>query len=46
VRQANGRFVKLSVGDWLDGGFVAAITEKELRYQKSGQMVALAMLKG
>ncbi|MEZ7813701.1 MAG: hypothetical protein ACI9O0_000853 [Paracoccaceae bacterium] len=46
VRQPNGRFVKVSVGDQLDGGRVAAITGKELRYQKSGQMVALSMPKG
>ena len=46
VRQANGRFVKVSVGDRLDGGSVAAITENELRYQKGGQIVALKMPKG
>ncbi len=46
VRQANGRFVKVSVGDSLDGGSVAAITENELRYQKGGQIVALKMPKG
>ena len=43
VRQTNGLFVKVSIGDRLDGGSVAAITENELRYQKGGQIVALTM---
>jgi hypothetical protein len=43
VRQANGRYKKVQVGDSIDGGRVAAITNSELRYQKSGRMVSLKM---
>lgn len=46
VRQSNGRFKKVYVGDRFDGGLVAAITENELRYSKSGRMLALQMPKG
>jgi expansin (peptidoglycan-binding protein) len=46
IRQSNGRFKKVYVGDRFDGGLVAAITENELRYSKGGQMVALQMPKG
>lgn len=46
VRQANGRYVKVSVGDRIDGGRVAAITDSELRYQKGGRMVVLEMPQG
>ncbi|MDO9639772.1 MAG: hypothetical protein Q7J44_14630 [Pseudotabrizicola sp.] len=46
VRQANGRYRKVSVGDNLDGGRVQAITASEVRYQKGGRMLALAMPKG
>jgi hypothetical protein len=46
VRQANGRYVKVSIGDRIDGGRVAAITESELRYQKGGRMVVLEMPQG
>ena len=46
VRQSNGRFKKLYVGDRFDGGLVAAITENEMRYSKSGKMIALKMPKG
>ena len=46
VRQANGRIIKVSVGDRLDGGRVAAITDTEVRYEKRGQLVALAMPRG
>lgn len=46
VRQSNGRFKKLYVGDRFDGGLVAAITESEMRYSKGGEMVALKMPKG
>jgi hypothetical protein len=43
VRNPNGRYVKVSVGDRLDGGRVAAITASELRYEKRGRMVTLAL---
>ncbi|MBO4169136.1 translation initiation factor 2 [Luteovulum azotoformans] len=46
VRQSNGRYVKLRVGDRLDGGVVAAITASELRYRKGSRMFALSMPKG
>lgn len=46
VRQANGRYVKVAVGDRIDGGRVAAITDSELRYQKGGRMVVLEMPQG
>ncbi|WP_103334581.1 hypothetical protein [Pseudotabrizicola formosa] len=46
VRQANGRYRKVGVGDNLDGGRVQAITASEVRYQKGGRMLALAMPKG
>ena len=37
---------RIDVGDSLDGGKVAAITDSEVRYQKGGRMVALSMPKG
>ncbi len=46
IRQSNGRFKKVYVGDRFDGGMVAAITDNELRYSKGGQMLALQMPKG
>ncbi|GLS87920.1 hypothetical protein GCM10010873_28940 [Cypionkella aquatica] len=46
VRTANGRYKKVRVGDTIDGGGrVAAITATEVRYQKGGRLVALAMPK-
>ncbi|AZB55771.1 translation initiation factor 2 [Cereibacter sphaeroides] len=46
VRQSNGRYVKVRVGDRIDGGVVAAITASELRYQKGSRIFALSMPKG
>ena len=46
VRQANGRYKKVRVGDSVDGGKVKAITASEVRYQKGGRMLTLAMPKG
>ncbi|MFN3844752.1 MAG: hypothetical protein ACK4RZ_02885 [Paracoccaceae bacterium] len=46
VRQANGRYRKVQVGDSIDGGRVQAITASEVRYQKGGRMLTLAMPKG
>ena len=43
VRNPNGRYIKVSVGDRLDGGRVAAITASELRYEKRGRMVVLTL---
>ncbi len=46
IRQANGRFKKVRVGDRFDGGQVAAITASEVRYQKGGQLVSLKLPRG
>ena len=47
VRTAAGRYKKVKVGDTIDGGGrVAAITATEVRYQKGGKLVTLAMPKG
>jgi Tfp pilus assembly protein PilP len=46
IRQANGRYKKVSVGDRIDGGTIAAITDDEVRYQKGGRMIALEMPRG
>ncbi len=43
VRLPNGRYLKVQVGDRLDGGQVAAIGDDELRYIKRGQSVVLKM---
>jgi len=45
IRQANGRYKKVKVGDKIDGGTVKAITDTEVRYQKGGKLVALKMPK-
>jgi hypothetical protein len=45
VRQSNGRYKKVKVGDKIDGGTVKAITETEVRYQKGGKLLALKMPK-
>ena len=46
IRQANGRYKKVSVGDRIDGGTIAAITDDQVRYQKGGRMIALDMPRG
>lgn len=43
IRLSNGRYQKVSVGDRLDGGRVAAIGNTELRYTKNGRNVVLKM---
>ncbi len=43
IRQANGRFKKVSVGDRIDGGTIQAITESEVRYQKGNRLITLEM---
>jgi hypothetical protein len=45
VRMPNGRFVKVKVGDRLDGGSVAAIGDAELRYVKKGKTIVLRIMK-
>ncbi|MEL7114917.1 MAG: hypothetical protein AAGP08_04885 [Pseudomonadota bacterium] len=46
VRLKNGRYVKVEVGDRVDGGRVAAIGSDELRYVKSGRNITLKMPQG
>lgn len=46
VRLPNGRFRKVSVGDRVDGGRVAAIGASDLRYTKSGRTLTLQMPRG
>jgi hypothetical protein len=41
VRLPSGRFVRVAVGDRLDGGRVAAIGESTLQYVRSGRTVTL-----
>ncbi|MEQ3625074.1 MAG: hypothetical protein ABNH26_06125 [Celeribacter sp.] len=43
VRLPSGRYVKVGVGDRVDGGQVAAIGKSELRYVKNGRNLMLAM---
>ena len=45
VRLSNGKYVKVKIGDRLDGGKVAAIGDAELIYTKSGRQVKLALPK-
>ena len=45
IRQANGRYKKVKVGDKIDGGTIKAITETEVRYQKGGKLLTLKMPK-
>lgn len=45
VRQSNGKYKKVKVGDKIDGGTVKAITETEVRYQKGGRLISLKMPK-
>ncbi len=46
VRLANGRFVKVKIGDRIDGGQIGAIGSDELHYTKRGQTVRLSMPRG
>ena len=43
VRLSNGRYVKVAVGDRVDGGQVAAIGDSSLQYVKSGRNVTLSL---
>jgi hypothetical protein len=46
VRMTTGRRLMVEVGDRLDGGRVAAISDSELRYVKGGRNVVLKIPKG
>jgi type IV pilus biogenesis protein PilP len=46
VRLPSGRYVKVKVGDQVDGGTVAQINDSELIYRKGSRTVALSMPKG
>ncbi|MFZ1725114.1 MAG: hypothetical protein WBO29_08005 [Albidovulum sp.] len=43
VRMPNGKFLKVKIGDRLDGGKVAAIGDNEMSYVKSGRTIVLKM---
>lgn len=45
IRQSNGSYKKVKVGDRIDGGTIQAITETEVRYQKGGKLLSLKMPK-
>lgn len=45
IRQSNGRYKKVKVGDKIEGGTIKAITETEVRYQKGGKLLSLKMPK-
>ncbi|MEM9248410.1 MAG: hypothetical protein AAGB05_06890 [Pseudomonadota bacterium] len=46
VRLPSGRYVKVQVGDRLDGGRVTSMTRDSLQYTKSGRAVELEMPSG
>ncbi len=46
VRLSSGKYVKVEVGDRVDGGRVSAIGSNELRYVKRGRNITLKMPKG
>ena len=46
VRLPSGKFVKVKVGDRMDGGRVAAIGQSQLSYVKGGRQVVLAIPQG
>ncbi|EKE45871.1 hypothetical protein OCGS_0097 [Oceaniovalibus guishaninsula JLT2003] len=46
VRLPSGRFEKVKVGDRIDGGRVAAISDGQLQYVKSGRSIVLSMPSG
>lgn len=46
IRLPSGRYVKVKVGDRVDGGTVAQINDSELIYRKGSRTVALSMPKG
>lgn len=46
VRLPSGRFIKVKVGDRIDGGTVAQITDSSLQYRKGSRMVSLEIPQG
>ena len=46
IRLSSGKRVMVKIGDTLDGGKVAAIGDKELRYVKRGQNITLELPRG
>ncbi len=46
VRLPSGRYVRVRVGDRVDGGRVARITESELLYQKGNRTLSLGVPRG
>ena len=46
VRLSSGRYIKVKVGDRIDGGTVARITDSELLYQKGRRVLSLSLPKG
>ncbi|MCV2881450.1 hypothetical protein OE856_05390 [Actibacterium sp. XHP0104] len=46
VRLSSGRYVKVEVGDRLDGGKVVAIGDDDLSYVKNGKTIKLEMPRG
>ncbi len=46
VRLASGRYIKVKVGDKVDGGTVASITDSELIYRKGNRNLSLVLPRG
>ncbi|MCG6884631.1 MAG: hypothetical protein LJE62_12840 [Silicimonas sp.] len=46
IRLSSGRYVKVKVGDRVDGGTVAQITDSELYYRKGNRTLSLSVPKG
>ena len=46
VRLSSGRIIRVGVGDRVDGGRVAAISQESLQYVKSGQNITLGLPDG
>ena len=46
VRLSSGRYIKVKVGDRIDGGTVARISESELLYNKGRRTLSLSLPKG
>ena len=46
VRLPSGRYVKVKVGDRVDGGTVAQITDTEIYYRKGNRTLSLSLPKG
>ena len=46
VRLKSGRYVKVKVGDKVDGGVVAQITDTQLHYKKGSRLLTLSLPQG